>query len=137
MAGAPDQIPGYATHIDGVASAAKYVKLGGWVGTAVGGGASYMKVQDVCSAGNTEACAKVKYTQAGSFAGGVVGGAWAGVVLGGSTAGAICVALGVPTGGVGTLACGLVVVGAGSLAAGSIGGTIGEEVGDAIYEAGR
>ncbi|MDF3195261.1 hypothetical protein [Pseudomonas sp. 1928-m] len=136
-AGAPDQIPGYATHIDGVASAAKYVKLGGWIGTAVGGGASYMKVQDVCAAGNTEACAKVKYTETGSFAGGVAGGAAAGVLLSGTAAGAICAALGVPTGGLGTLACGLVVVGAGSLAAGSVGGTIGEKAGDAIYKAGR
>ncbi|VCU64039.1 MULTISPECIES: PAAR domain-containing protein [Pseudomonas] len=45
-AGAPGQIPGYATHLDGVAKAATVVKYGGWFGTAVGGGASYMKVQD-------------------------------------------------------------------------------------------
>lgn len=74
-AGAPDQIPGYATHMDGVAKAAKYVKYGGWLGTAVGGGASYMKAQDVCMAGDTKACKRVKLTESGSFIGGVAGGA--------------------------------------------------------------
>jgi hypothetical protein len=77
-AGAPDQIPGYATHMDGVAKASKYVKYGGWLGTAVGGGASYMKAQDVCMAGDTKACKRVKLTESGSFIGGVAGGATVG-----------------------------------------------------------
>uniref|UniRef100_UPI0030DD9A93 PAAR domain-containing protein n=1 Tax=Pseudomonas sp. RL_15y_Pfl2_60 TaxID=3088709 RepID=UPI0030DD9A93 len=133
-AGAPGQIPGYATHINGVARAAKYVKMGGWIGTTVGAGASYMKVQDVCTAGNTEACERVKYTETGSFAGTVVGGAITGFALSGSAAGTICIALGVPTGGIGALACGLIVVGAGSLAAGGIGGGIGESTADVVYK---
>ncbi len=58
---------GYATHIDGVAKAAKYVKYGGWIGTAVGGGASVVKVKGVCTEGNAKACEKVKYTEAGKF----------------------------------------------------------------------
>lgn len=133
-AGAPDQIPGYATHLEGVAKAAKYVKYGGWLGTAVGGGASYMKVQDVCAAGNAEACQKVKFTETGSFIGGVAGGAAAGSFLTGATAGSICVGLSVPTGGAAMLVCGLVVVAAGSFAAGAIGGATGEEIGEVIYE---
>lgn len=134
-AGAPNQIPGYATHIDGVAKASKYVKYGGWLGTAIGGGASYMKVQDVCAAGNTEACKKVKLTEAGSFTGGIAGGAAVGLALSGSTVAAMCVALGVPTGGLATLACGVVVVGAGSFASGAMGGALGEEMGEVVYEA--
>ena len=51
LAGGPDQIPGYATHINGVSKAAKYIKYGGWVATGIGGGVSYMKVQEVCAAG--------------------------------------------------------------------------------------
>lgn len=136
-AGAPDQIPGYATHMDGIAKAAKYVKYGGWLGTAIGGGASYMKVQDVCAAGNTDACKKVRFTETGSFAGGVAGGAAVGLALTGSTAAAICIALGVPTGGLATLGCGVVVVGAGSFASGTMGGALGEEMGEVIYEAGK
>ncbi|WPN46789.1 hypothetical protein [Pseudomonas sp. P8_241] len=134
-AGAPGQIPGYATHIDGVAKAAQYVKYGGWVGTAMGGGASIMKVQDVCNAGNTEACEKIKFTETGSFTGGVVGGAASGALLSGSTVGVLCVGLGVPTGGIATLACGVVVVGAASFGAGEIGGRILEATAEKIYEA--
>ena len=64
------QIPGYATHLEGVAKASKYVKYGGWLGTAIGGGASAVKVQDVCTAGNAKMCERVKFTETGSFTGG-------------------------------------------------------------------
>ncbi|PNA03633.1 MULTISPECIES: hypothetical protein [unclassified Pseudomonas] len=137
LAGAPGQIPGYATHAEGVARAAKVVKYGGWVGTAVGGGASYMKVLEVCAAGNKDACEKIKYTEAGNFVGGVAGGAATGAFLTGSTAGIICVGLGVPTGGMATLACGVIVVAAGSYAGGALGGATGEWAGEKIYEAGK
>jgi hypothetical protein len=133
-AGAPDQIPGYATHMEGVAKAAKYLKYGGWLGTSVGGSASYMKVQDICAGESTDACKKVKFTESGSFAGGVAGGAIAGFALTGSTTATICVALGVPSGGLATLACGILVVGTGSLASGAIGGILGEEIGEVVYE---
>ncbi|QXI18445.1 hypothetical protein [Pseudomonas hamedanensis] len=135
LAGAPGQIPGYATHAEGVAKAAKVVKYGGWVGTAVGGGASYIKVQEVCAAGDVDACEKIKYTEGGSFIGGVAGGAAAGAFLTGSTAGIICVGLGVPTGGMATLACGVIVVAAGSYAGGALGGATSEWAGEKIYEA--
>ncbi|PHN30218.1 hypothetical protein [Pseudomonas sp. ICMP 460] len=133
-AGAPTQIPGYATHMDRVAKAAKYVSYGGWLGTAAGGGASYMKVQEVCASGNTEACKKVKYTESGAFVGGIAGGAIGGATLGIGTTGAICVALGAPTAGIGALVCGLVVIGVGSFAAGAVIGKTGENLGEVIYE---
>ena len=134
QAGAPGQIPGYATHIQGVSRAAKVIKYGGWVGTAVGGGASYMKVQSVCSAGASEACEKIKFTETGSFVGGFVGGAAASAAMSGATVGGLCVALGVPTAGVGTLACGIVVVGTASLAGGLIGGSVTEKLAEKLYE---
>ncbi|WP_297841378.1 hypothetical protein [Pseudomonas sp.] len=125
--------PGYATHLAGVTKAAKYLKYGGYVGIAIGGGASYMKVQDVCTAGDAEACRKVKYTEGGNFIGTVGGGVFSSLALVGST-GAICAALGVPTMGMGTLACGIVVVGVGAFAGGTIGGGGGEFAGEYIYE---
>ncbi|MDI3391686.1 PAAR domain-containing protein [Pseudomonas sp. V98_8] len=129
------QIPGHASHLQGVAKASKYVKYGGWVGTAVGGGASAMKVQDVCTAGNTEACERVKFTEAGSFTGGVVGGAIAGAALSTSAVGGLCVGLGIPSGGVGLLVCSIVVVGVGSFSSSAIGGAVGEVMGERIFEA--
>jgi hypothetical protein len=129
------QIPGHASHLQGVAKASKYVKYGGWVGTAVGGGASAMKVQDVCTAGNAEACERVKFTEAGSFTGGVVGGAIAGAALSTSAVGGLCVGLGIPSGGVGLLVCSIVVVGVGSFSSSAIGGAVGEVMGERIFEA--
>ena len=134
VAGGADQIPGYATHFEGVSRASKYLKYGGWIGTAIGGGASYMKVQDVCTAGDAQACKRVKFKEGGGFAGGLAGGVAVGSVLTASTTGAICLGLSISTAGVGGLACGLVVVAAGSLGAGLLGGEAGEEVGDIIYE---
>jgi len=93
-----------------------------------------MKVQEVCAAGNKDACEKIKYTEGGSFIGGVAGGAMTGAVLTAPVVGAICVGLGVPTGGLGTLACGVVVVAAGSFAGGAVGGAGGEMFGEVIYE---
>lgn len=133
-AGAVGQIPGYATHIERVSKAAKYVKYGGWVGTAVGGGASVIKVQGVCAEGNVEACEKVKFTEVGGLAGGVVGGAFASAIITGNTVGWICAGLAIPTGGTATLACGLIVVGAASFTGGLLGGDGGEALGELIYE---
>ncbi|WP_339541340.1 hypothetical protein [Pseudomonas sp. RA_5y_Pfl1_P24] len=132
QAGTPGQIPGYATHIKGISRAAKAIKYGGWIGMAVG--ASALKVQNVCSAGNKGACEKGKYTETGSYIGTVAGGAAAGAFLTGSVVSALCVALGVPTVGAATLACGIVVVGAGSFAGGTVVGTASEKFGEVIYE---
>ena len=134
IAGGAEQIPGYATHIEGVSKAAKYVKAGGWIGTAIGGGASYMKVQDVCTAGNAEACKKVKFTEAGGFSGGIIGGTLAGTVFTSPVLASACVGLSIPSGGLSGLACGIVVVGTGAFSAGYIGGELGEGLGEVIYE---
>ncbi|GAB6405218.1 PAAR domain-containing protein [Pseudomonas sp. MHK4] len=133
-AGGVGQMPGYATHLEGVAKASKYLKYGGWVGTAVGGGVSALKVQDVCAAGNTEACKRVKFTEAGSFTGEIAGGALIGATLTAKTVGGICLAVGVTSAGIGTLVCGVVVVTAGSLVGGAVGNRLGESLGDIIYE---
>ena len=133
-AGGVGQIPGYATHLEGVAKAAKYLKYGGWVGTAVSGGASAMKVQAVCSAGNTEACERVRFTETGSFAGGVGGGAIAGAIFTTSAVGGLCIGLGVPTAGIGMLACSVVAVGIGSYGGSKLGEKGGEIIGEVVYE---
>lgn len=132
--GAAGQIPGYATHIDAVSRAAKYVKYGGWVGTAIGGGASALKVQGVCAEGNVEACEKVKFTESGAFLRGVLGGVTAGSMLTAPLAGSLCAALSIPTGGTVGLVCGLLIVGTGSYMGGSIGGMSGESAAEVIYE---
>jgi uncharacterized Zn-binding protein involved in type VI secretion len=136
-AGGVGQMSGYATHLDGVAKASKYLKYGGWVGTAIGGGASVLKVQDVCMAGSAEACERIRFTEVGAFAGGIGGGVAAGAILSAPVVGALCAALSIPTAGLGALACGIVVVGVGSYAGGVYGGKGGEIIGEVIYEYAR
>ncbi|TCD23853.1 hypothetical protein E0D86_01155 [Pseudomonas sp. IC_126] len=131
--GAPGQIPGYATHMDAIAKAAKYLKNGTYVGIALGGTASALKVQEVCQAGETQACQKIRLTESGSFTGALGGGALA-VALASPAAGSICVAIGVASGGIGGFVCGLVVVGGASVAGGAGGAWAGELAGEKIYE---
>ncbi|WP_312342907.1 hypothetical protein [Stutzerimonas nitrititolerans] len=131
--GAPGQIPGYATHMDEVAKAAKYLKYGGHIGITLTGTASSMKVQEVCRAGETEACEKIRYTEAGSLVGGVGGGTLAAGLVS-PVAGSICVAIGIGSGGLGGVVCGLIVVGGASFAGGAGGAAGGEWMGEFIYE---
>ncbi|POA18713.1 hypothetical protein C1886_15385 [Pseudomonas sp. FW300-N1A1] len=128
------QIPGYAAHIDSAAKATSILKRGGWIGPVLGVGASALKVQGVCTAGSSEACERVKFTETGSFVGGGAGGMVAGALLTAPAVTGLCVGLGVPTGGTSLLVCGVLVVGAASFASGVAGGEFGESIGDIIYE---
>jgi len=132
-AGAPGQIPGYATHLDKVARLGKYLKHGGNAAVGLGATSSYLKVQDVCRAGETGECKKIRLTETGSFAGSTAGG-----IAGGKAAGlaalAVCGVSGIGTAGIGTALCGIVLVGGGSLGGGILGGKLGEATGELVYE---
>ena len=47
-AGAPGQIPGYATHVNAISRAAKYMGTGGYIGIGIGGVSSLLAIQEVC-----------------------------------------------------------------------------------------
>lgn len=132
--GGPGQIPGYATHMDEIAKAAKYLKYGGYIGFALGGTASTLKVQEVCRAGETQACQKIRFTETGGFAGGIGGGTLAVGIASRFAAGPICAAIGLGSGGIGGIVCGLVVVGGASVVGGAGGGAGGEWMGEFLYE---
>jgi hypothetical protein len=133
-AGGPGQIPGYATHLNKVAELGKYLKHGGRAGVVLGGVSSYSDVQEVCRAGETEACKKVRVTEASSFAAGLAGGV-VGSKLGGVVAIPVCGVVAVVTAGIGGAVCGIVLVGGGSFAGSILGEMGGEFLGDKIYEA--
>jgi hypothetical protein len=50
-AGAPNQLPGYATNIEGVARASKYMKAGGYVAIGLGAGSAATKIYETCRTG--------------------------------------------------------------------------------------
>ena len=126
-AGVPGNIPGYATHINGVAKASKYIKLGGWVGIGLGASASALKVREACQIGREQDCRKVRFIEGGKFSGRLAGGA-----VGSPIGGAVCVALSAT--GIGGLLCGVVMVGLGSVAGGAVGESLGEGAGEKVYE---
>ena len=133
-AGGPGQIPGYATHLDKVARLSKFLEYGGYAAIGLGGTSSYLKVQEVCRAGETAACKKIRMTETGSFAGSVGLGTLVSAGTG-LAAGTLCAAFAVGTAGVGVSVCGIVLVGAGGLAGGLAGEKIGESAGEFVYEA--
>ncbi|MDH2016402.1 PAAR domain-containing protein [Pseudomonas juntendi] len=128
-AGAPGNIPGYSTHLEKVASMSKYLKAGGYVGIALGGGSSLLKVQEACKSGDTAACKRLSFTEAGSFSGGLTGGG-VGASIGKFAAGFACVSFGAVSGTV----CSIVMVGTGSLAGSVAGMNAGEYIGEELYE---
>ncbi|AZL69048.1 MULTISPECIES: PAAR domain-containing protein [Pseudomonas] len=127
-AGAPGAIPGYATHLDEVAKMAKFLKTGAYVAIGLGATSSYLKVQEVCRAGETEACKKIRFTETGSFVGSVAGGGLAGVM--GKTAVKVICNLG-PWG---RATCGIATIGISSFAGTKVGEFLGAESGEMLYE---
>ncbi len=131
-AGAPGQIPGYATHVNATSRAAQYMKTGGYIGIGIGGVSSLLAIQQVCNGDSGAACEKVKFTEGGKFGGATGVGA-----LGGTAAryasGPICVALGVST-GIGGVVCVAAIVGAGAWVGAEYGGMAGEGAGEILYE---
>lgn len=128
-AGGPKHTPGYSTHLAKLAKMAKYLKAGGYIGITVGGTSSALKIAEVCHAGNTKSCQKIKVTEAGNFSGGLIGG-WIGGKIGGKVATKVCWKA-----GAGGLVCGVVITGAGALAGSLIGMRSGEKLGEVIFEA--
>ncbi|MEX5344318.1 hypothetical protein WCE05_25810, partial [Pseudomonas sp. I2] len=127
-AGGPGQIPGYATHLEEVAKTARYLKYGGYVAIGLGASSSYLKVQEACRAGETEECRRIRFTETGSFSGGLVGGT-AGSIAASNTAKLVC-----NFGFWGKAVCGIALVGSGSLGTAKLGEHFGEYFGKIFYE---
>lgn len=132
-AGAPGQIPGYATHVDSISRAAKYMQAGGFIGIGIGGASSLLAVQEVCNAGSRTACERVKFTEGGKFSGSTLGG-WAGGEIGKLVSGRICLALGVSTYGIGGVLCVATLMATGAWGGTAGGSMLGEEAGEILYE---
>jgi hypothetical protein len=131
-AGAPGQIPGYASHVESISRAAKYMQMGGYVGIGIGGVSSVLAVQAVCNGGSEKACERVRFTEGGKFVGSTFRGV-AGGIGACAASGAVCLALGVTT-GVGGVICIATVVAAGSWAGTTVGGQRGEAIGELLYD---
>lgn len=127
------EIAGYAEKVEGVARAARIIKKGTYIGTALDVASTALNIKKACAEGREDQCTRAKYVETSSFAfgfgGGVVGGA-----LGGAVANFGCVVvLGMVSSGTGALACSVLGGAVGGWRGGKVGGEFGENFGDFIY----
>ncbi|MCE1397580.1 PAAR domain-containing protein [Enterobacter cloacae] len=125
-------IEGYATHIERAAKYAKAMRYAGYVGIAFSAVHSINEINEACSTGREAECTKKKYTEIGSFSGGLAGG-----LAGGALGMGICsLVLGTATmaaGGAGALACGVILGTSAGYVGGEVSSSGGEAVGEFIY----
>ncbi|CZW19265.1 PAAR domain-containing protein [Enterobacter cloacae] len=122
-------IEGYATHIERAAKYTKAMRYAGYVGIVFSAVHSINEINEACSTGREDECTKKKYTEIGSFSGGLAGG-----LAGGAIGMGICsLVLGTATmtaGGAGALACGVIL----GTSAGYVGGELSSSGGEAVGE---
>lgn len=118
-------IPGYSYYVGNAARAARFLKMGGYIGIGFAFAGTSNDVVNACTKGREGECGKIAVRDYTKFAvgtgAGMFGGAW-----GGSAGLAGCAAIGIMTAGAGGVACAVV----GSLAGGYIGSAVGEKVVD-------
>lgn len=132
-AGAPTQLPGYATNIQGVARAAKYMKAGGYVAIGLGASSAAMKIYETCRTGREEECRQARFIEGSKLSGNVLGGVIAGR-LAPTIAPMTCAAIGVGTAGAGGVVCMLVVSGVLAAQMADGGTQAGDVIGEQLYE---
>ncbi|EJM47301.1 hypothetical protein PMI26_01114 [Pseudomonas sp. GM33] len=127
------EIAGYAQKVSGVARAAKLIKRGVYIGTALDVASAGLNIRQACVSGREEECKKAKYVEGSSLIGGLAGGALGGSI--GSRAGMFgCMfVLGVASGGTGALVCAVAGGAVGGVTGGSLGGAVGENFGEYLY----
>ncbi|MCT4709340.1 PAAR domain-containing protein [Enterobacteriaceae bacterium H11S18] len=127
-------IEGYATHIERAAKYVKAMRYAGYVGIAFSAVHSVNEINEACSTGRETECTKKKFTEIGSFSGGLAGG-YAGGALGMGLCTLILGGVTIEVGGAGALACGVVLGTGGGYLLGEGGAELGQSFGESIYEA--
>lgn len=127
------QIVGYAEKVDGVAKAAKLIKSGTYIGTALTVASSGLAIRNACALGREDQCTRAKYVEGASLVLGLGGGATLGYLGGYAATYGCIVVLGAITGGPGALMCSVAGGAIGGWAGGSMGSSMGEKVGEYLY----
>jgi hypothetical protein len=131
------QVPQLGQRINTVSSWAKGSSHLGYLGIAIDGGVRLSRINDACSIGNSQACAKTSYQQVGGFLGSAGGGAVGGVAgakIATAVVGGVAIAFGVTLGAPVLAVIAIAGAAAGAYYGGSAGGTTGEELGDIVYQ---
>ncbi|MGE9553035.1 hypothetical protein ACQPT2_17905 [Erwinia amylovora] len=109
-------IPGYSYYVGNAAKAARFLKMGGYIGIGFAFVGTTNDVVDACTKGREGECGKLAFREYTKFGLSTAAGVGAGAI--GASAGVgICAAVGIVTAGIGGVACAAV----GSVAAGYAG----------------
>ncbi|WP_312955466.1 LysM peptidoglycan-binding domain-containing protein [Pseudomonas songnenensis] len=131
------EVPQLGQRINTVSNWAKGAGRLGYLGIAIDGGVRMNKIQEACTVGSNQACARTSYMQVtgfvGSAGGGAVGGI-AGAKVATAFVGGIALAFGVTFGAPALAVIAVAGAAAGAYYGGSGGGGFGEYVGDIIYQ---
>ncbi|MCG0456134.1 PAAR domain-containing protein [Enterobacter cloacae complex sp. ECC445] len=126
-------IEGYATNIERAAKYVAAMRYVGYVGIGFSALHSINEINEACSVGREDECTKKKYTEIGSFSGGLIGG-----IGGGAIGTGICTvvlgALTIEAAGAGALACGVILGTGGGYIGGEFLSDQGENLGELIYK---
>lgn len=126
-------IDGYATHLERAAKYVTTMRYVGYVGIGFSALHSINEINEACSVGREDECTKKKYTEVGSFSGGIIGS-----IGGGAIGTDICTvvlgALTIEAAGAGALACGVILGTGGGYVGGEFLSDQGENLGELIYK---
>lgn len=112
-------IPGYSWYTGNAAKAARFLKMGGYIGIGFSFANTTNEVVNACTRGREGECGKIAFREYGKFTSGTFAG-MAGGTLGASAGLGICFAVGIATAGAGGVACAAVGSIAGGTAASSV-----------------
>ncbi|MGE9549703.1 hypothetical protein ACQPT2_00465 [Erwinia amylovora] len=118
-------IPGYSYYVGNAARAARFLKMGGYIGIGFSFAGTTNDVVNACTKGREGECSKIAFKEYAKFTSGTFAG-MAGGTLGASAGMGVCVAVGIVTAGAGGVACAVV----GSL----VGGTVASSASDHIMD---
>lgn len=107
-------IPGYSYYVGNAARAARFLRMGGFIGIGFSFANTSNEVVNACTRGRESECGKTAFKEYSKFASGTFAGITGGT-LGASAGIGICFAVGIATAGAGGVACAAV----GSLVAGT------------------
>lgn len=126
-------IDGYATHLERAAKYVTAMRYVGYIGIGFSALHSINEINEACSVGREDECTKKKYTEVGSFSGGIIGS-----IGGGAIGTGICTvvlgALTIEAAGAGALACGVILGTGGGYVGGEFLSDQGENLGELIYK---
>ncbi|QDY42181.1 hypothetical protein [Candidatus Pantoea soli] len=112
-------IPGYSWYTGNAAKAARFLKMGGYIGIGFSFANTTNEVVNACTRGREGECGKIAFREYSKFTSGTFAG-MAGGTLGASAGLGICFAVGIATAGAGGVACAAVGSIAGGTAASSV-----------------